>query len=442
MRTFFSVLAIASFELLAACGSGAGEGGAAADSRAASTTLTADDASADAPFDHVVLVMMENRSFDHWLGWLPGADGRQAGLTYPDRNGTPTATHPLAPDFQGCGHPDPDHSYSGGRVEYDGGACDGWLRAGSNDDFAIGYYGQRDLAFFGQAAPRWTVSDRYFAAILAETYPNRIYQHAAQTDRIVNTTDISNLPTIWDRLGQKGLRGRYYYSDVPFLALWGPKYVAIGRPFASFLVDAATGNLPEVAFVDPRFVDEDAGTSGDDHPHADIRNGELFLNLIYTAVTRGPAWRRTLLVINYDEWGGFFDHVPPPTAPIPDADQAAGNADGRLGFRTPVLLVAPWARRGLVSHAQYDHTSVLRLIEARWGLEPLTVRDATATNLADDLDFAHPDFSAPLFRVPVGFFGVPCPAQEAETDLAFLAPVAAANGWPVFLSSGAGGIGP
>src|SRR4029079_9578853 len=94
-------------------------------------------------------------------------------------------------------------------------------------------------------------------------------------------------------------------------------------------------------FVDPRFVDEQNGTSGDDHPHADIRNGEAFLNLIYTAVTRSPAFAHTVLVINYDEWGGFFDHVPPPTAPIPAADAAAGNTDGRLGFRTAPPLVAP-----------------------------------------------------------------------------------------------------
>src|SRR3954468_8430752 len=143
--------------------------------------------------EHVVVVMMENRSFDHLLGWLDGADGRQAGLRYPDRNGHLQKTQPLAPDFQGCGHPDPDHSYQGGRVEYDGGACDGWLRAGSNDGFAIGYYKNRALAFLCRAAPQWTVLDRYFAAVMAETFPNRIYQHAAQTDRLTNTLDLSTL---------------------------------------------------------------------------------------------------------------------------------------------------------------------------------------------------------------------------------------------------------
>jgi phospholipase C len=238
--------------------------------------------------DHVVVVMMENRSFDHMLGWVPGADGRQAGLTYYDAAGVGHQTHPLAPDYQGCAHPDPDHSYEGGRVEYDHGACDGWLRAGSNDEYAIGYYVKEDLAFFGGAAPGWTTCDRYFAAILAETYPNRIYQHAAQTDRIHNTNQLSTLPTIWDRLAGAGLTGRYYYSDVPFLALWGAKYLSISKPATAFFADCAAGTLPNVAFLDPRFIDESSGTSGDDHPHADIRNGEAFMNRVYEAVTGSP----------------------------------------------------------------------------------------------------------------------------------------------------------
>jgi phospholipase C len=123
--------------------------------------LTAASAADAAPgYDHVVVVMLENRSFDHLLGWLPGADGRQAGLTYRDRAGVPYATHALAPDFQGCGHPDPDHSATGGRVEYNGGRADGWLRAGANDTYAIGYYRKADLPFLGQAVPQWTTFSR------------------------------------------------------------------------------------------------------------------------------------------------------------------------------------------------------------------------------------------------------------------------------------------
>jgi phospholipase C len=349
---------------------------------------------------HMVLVMMENRSFDHFLGWVPGADGQQAGLTYLDRAGQPQSTSSLAPDYQGCSHPDPDHSYDGGRMAYNHGACDGWLRAGENDVYAIGYYTQHDLPLYAGLVQHWLTCDRYFAAIMAPSYPNRIYQHAAQTDRIDQSVAISSLPTIWDLLVSHGLQGRYYYTDLPTLALWGSKYRAISQPLTRFLSDCQAGTLPHVAFVDPRFVDEDKGTSWDDHPHADIRNGQAFVNMIYQAVVTSPNWPNTVLVINYDEWGGFFDHVPPPAAPIPPADQEAGNQDGLRGFRVPNVIVSPWTPRGTVGHGLYDHTSVLRMIEWRWDLPPLSVRDATANNLADLLDFSHTHLEAPAFAVP------------------------------------------
>ncbi|HEX9868615.1 MAG TPA: alkaline phosphatase family protein [Candidatus Tectomicrobia bacterium] len=349
---------------------------------------------------HIVLVMMENRSFDHFLGWVPGADGQQAGLTYLDRSGQPHATAALAPDYQGCSHPDPDHSYDGGRIEYNHGACDGWLRAGENDAYAIGYYTAPDLPLYAGLAQHWLTCDGYFAAIMAPSYPNRIYQHAAQTDRIDQSVAISSLPTIWDLLASHGLQGRYYYTDLPTLALWGSTYRAISHPLTRFLSDCQAGTLPHVAFVDPKFVHEAHGTSWDDHPHADIRNGQAFVNLIYEAVVTSPNWPNTVLVINYDEWGGFFDHVPPTAAPIPPADQAAGNQDGLRGFRVPTFIVSPWTPRGTVGHGLYDHTSVLRMIEWRWDLPPLTVRDATANNLADLLDFSHTQLEAPAFAVP------------------------------------------
>ena len=389
--------------------------------------------------EHVVVLMMENRSFDHMLGWLDGADGRQRGLKYFDAAGNEHRTYPLAPDFQGCGHPDPDHSYEGGRVEYNDGACDGWLRAGDNDEYAIGFYVKKDQPFYAGAAPQWTVCDRYFSAIMAGTFANRVYQHAAQTDRLENTFELSGLPTIWDRLADAGLEGRYYFSDLPFLALWGSKYVSIARTFVDFLADAAAGTLPAVSFVEPRFLGEQAGLSNDDHPFADIRNGQAFMNLVYSAVTRSPAWAKTVFVINYDEWGGFFDHVPPPAAPIPPADQTAGNEDGLLGFRTPCLLISPFARREHVAHQAFDHTSVLKLIEWRWDLDPLTVRDQTANNLADALQFTAPDLTAKQYAVPPGPFGRLCvPGVPDETDEEWLPllTMAADFGWPVKLPVG------
>jgi len=369
-------------------------------SRAAAAELVSP---ARSGLDHIVIVTMENRSFDHLLGWLPGADGRQAGLTYTDSRGVSHSTHPLASDFQGCGFADPDHSYLGLRVSYDGGRCDGFLRAGQNDAFTIGYYTQRDLPFLGGAAPAWTVCDRYFAPIMAPTVPNRLYLHAARSDRTGDLPVPTGLPTIWDALAARGVKARYYRSTFPFLALWGAKYLSITRTIADFRRDCRTGSLPAVSYVDPAFSLSFLGLGNSDHPHIDIRTGEWFMSQVYSAVTRSPAWPRTLLVFTFDESGGFFDHVPP--AHAPDVD----FLHSLRGFRVPTLLISPFARRGHVDHGTYDHTSILKLIEWRFGLPALSVRDAAARNLAAALDFSRRDLSAPTFRVPRFTTSAPCP---------------------------------
>ena len=421
-RQFLTGLAAATGALaLGGCGDGGG-------GDPESAPLPSPEASG---IEHVVVVMMENRSFDHFLGWLPGADGRQAGLAFTDKRGATQRTFPLAPNFQNCQFADPDHSYEGGRAQFDNGANDGWLRAGTDDLFPIGYYTQDDLAFYGGAVPAWTTFDRYFAAILGPTYPNRFFMHAAQTDRLSNTLTVSTIPTIWDRLAERALSGTYYYSDLPVLALWGGRYTSISKPIADFFDDASAGNLPNVAYVDPRFIGEGQGTSNDDHPLADIRNGQAFTSQIYDAVTASPNWPDTVLIFNYDEWGGFFDHVPPPLAPQTELDLQLGN-DGRLGFRVPCLMVSPLARRGFVGRQQYDHTSILSLIEWRWRLDPLSARDVTANNIAHALDFGRPkNLMVPQFSVPQGPFGMPCTstAMEARSDLAGLRTLAERYGF-------------
>jgi len=356
--------------------------------------------------DHVVVVMMENRSFDHIMGWLPGADGKQAGLTYLDASGAPHGTYPLAPDFQGCAHADPDHSYDGARVEWNNGACDGWLRAGDNDVYSIGYYRQQDLPFLGRAAPAFTTCDRYFASILGPTFPNRFYLHAGVTDRLDDAFTRVDLPTIWDRLAAENVPARYYCGNVSFLLLWNGRYDRITYTHEHFFADCKKGALPAYSVVDPNLTLADTGPQSgiwnDDHPHADIRAGEYFLSTIYNAVTRSPAWARTLLVITFDEWGGFFDHVPPPVAH--DVDPAYQQR----GFRVPCLLISPFAPRGKVSHTVFDHTSILRLVEWRFALAPLSVRDREANNLATALDFSHRISSAPALAAPHFVAGAAC----------------------------------
>ena len=365
--------------------------------------------------EHVVVVTMENRSFDHFFGWIPGADGRQAGLQYTDNNGLTHSTYPLAPDYTGCGHPDPDHSYGPDRVAYDNGAMDGFLRAGANDIYAIGYYTETDIPLYAALAKNYTVCDRYFASFLGPTFPNRLFLWAGQTDRIDDSVTLTSLPTIFDRLADAGVSHQYYFNNVPALAFWGLKYLSSTSPFLTFLASAAAGILPAVSFVDPIFTVLDDGTGNDDHPHADIRNGEAFLSTIIRALTASPKWGNTVLIINFDEWGGFFEHVAPPRAVAPnnvDPDQIDGQV--LLGFRLPVVIASPFTRNTgaspAVSSVVFDHTSVLKLIEWRWGLQPLTTRDSSAQigNPAAIMNFQSPDSSVPELPLATPVLAPPC----------------------------------
>jgi phospholipase C len=390
--------------------------------------------------EHVVVVMMENRSFDHLLGWLPNADGRQAGLAYADATGALRATHALASDYSGCGHIDPDHSYDGGRTQYDRGAMDGFLLE-TEDTYPIGYYTESARPFMNALARHYTTLDRSFCSILGPTFPNRFFLHAAQTDRLSNTLALATMPTIWDRLAQAGVSHRYYYSNLPFLAFWGQKYLPISQPYSRFLLDAVTGQLPAVSFVDPKFTLTDDLRGNDDHPHADLRAGDAFLAQAFHAVAGGPDWSSTVFIVTYDEWGGFFDHVAPPRAFAPnrvDPDIVGGRT--LLGLRIPTIVASPWSRGWTffprVHHRTFDHTSILKLIEWRWGLPPLTARDAfpDVLNLAWVLDFDRPRAGVPLLPLPAAPAPGRCPAAATA---AFSSPAGAAheNNWQALLDS-------
>lgn len=331
--------------------------------------------------EHVVVVMMENRSFDHLFGWLPNSDGRQAGLEFPSKTGGKTATWELAPDFTGCAYPDPDHSYQGGRTEVNGGKMNGFLMPESNGLNAVGYYREQDLPFRAALARNYTTCDRYFPSILGPTFPNRIFQHAGATDRLDDSFTISSLPTIWGNLAAKGVSHRYYFSNIPFLALWGSKYVDICALYAQFLVDCAAGTLPAVSFVDPTYTTLD-NLDEDDHPFSDVRNGDAFLAKTFQAVSSSPNWPNTVLIFNYDEWGGFYDHVAPPRALAPnDVDPDLVDGKALLGCRVPCIVASPWTRGNpnspRVNHTVFDHTSVLKLIESVWDVPPVAARESS-----------------------------------------------------------------
>ncbi len=398
---------------------------------------------------HVVILMMENRSFDHFLGWLPGADGRHD-LTFVSAvDGNTYPNYPLAPDFQGCGYSDPDHSWEGWLVEHNYGKMDGFLQRPTTpadnpgvtlaaaNTFPIGYYsnfhhdGRRktlpDLPVTGTLAEHYTTLDRYFCAFAGETYPNRFYQHAGQTDRDHNSEVASTLPTIWDQLSpipnSDGIpTGGYYYRDAPFLALWASpaiepgavfKYQAFMHPFSdadastaalsagtSFVTACQNGTLPNVSYIDPAFDNEGTGTSGDDHPLGDIRLGERFIADAYHALADNGYLDNTVFIVTFDEWGGFYEHVRPPQviddtnpADVMHAGDSTTPTDGQLypnyrqlGFRVPGIVVTNLARPHQVRHeGPFEHCSSLALIESVFGLTPLTARDRNARNLRDVL---------------------------------------------------------
>jgi phospholipase C len=352
------------------------------------------------PVDTFVVLMMENRSFDHYFGSFPGADGKNAGLTYPDANGNPQATHHLAGDFQGCGFADPNHGWDGSRQEFNNGKLDGFFTA--SDAYALGYYLEDDLPFIPHAARAFTLYDRYFASLLGSTYPNRHYMWSAQCGGTkTNELPIGSLgqkwETIFDRAQGQGVSVGYYSSDIPFALLYGTRALPCIRPVAEFYVDAALGRLPNICFVDPAFTDGGGGNglSGDEHPHGDIRIGQAFMSDITHAFISSPQWRSGAMFINYDEWGGFFDHVSPQS--VPD-DRASTNLEenfGITGFRVPGVAISPYARRGHVSHMTVTHESILKLISYRFGLGYLNMRHRYASNIGQSFDWANPDFNVP-----------------------------------------------
>jgi phospholipase C len=365
------------------------------------------------PIDTFVVLMMENRSFDHYLGWLAGADGRQAGLRFADRHGRQFSTHRLVNNFQGCGFLDPDHSWDGGRTEMAGGRMNGFLLADS-DVFSIGYYTEQDLPFTPHVAKAYTAFDRFFCSLLSSTYPNREYMHAGQSYGMKDNTlptSSGGFPdtTIFAALKKAGVSNRYFYTDLPVSAFWGANGLARSSQVQTYYEQAASGTLPALSFVDPSFNGEDQGTSGDEHPHGDVRVGQAFISDVVHAFTESPQYKTGALFIVYDEWGGFFDHVVPPRVPDLRSSTSLENDFGQMGLRIPAVVVSPYARRGHVDHSIYGFESILKMIRYRYGLPPLTPRDLYANNIAAAFDWrSKPSFEPPSLPTPAHVIATAC----------------------------------
>lgn len=368
--------------------------------------------------DHIVVLMLENHSYDNFLGTLgrTGADG----LTLAS-DGRPTASNPYADgraqhafrmpttcQLDG----EPNQSWVNSHVQYDRGRNDGFVRSGSGP-VAMGYWTGDELPFLHGLATTFPVGDRYFSSLLGPTFPNRRYLLAATSfgqvrDDLPGARSHPPNGTMLERLTAHGIGWKNYFSDLPTADLF-PLLAAANRdkvvPIADFFSDARAGSLPGFSLVDPRFSGFRGGTRAPATSQEDPQNiarGEEFTAQVVNAVMGGPAWPKTMLVYTYDEHGGWYDHVPPPAAVAPDSigPEVPGDQryDGfaRYGFRVPCVVVSPYARPGYVSHVVHDHTSILKLVETKWNLGALTYRDANASNLLDLVDLrSRPAFLSP-----------------------------------------------
>ena len=295
--------------------------------------------------------MMENRSFDHYLGWMPNADGRQAGVTYLDVEGKPQGTHRLTPEYQGCGHPDPGHGWESGRVQFNNGKIDGWLKEGSDtDEFALGYYEKGDLGFIQDATAGATTFDRFFCSLLGSTFPNREYMWAAQSyGKIDNSLPVEDQgfpyeTTLFAAVERAGRDGPLLLQRPAGGGAVGPGgSLERASRVEDYYFACQSGSLPNLSFVDPPFKDGGGGDgmSADEHPHGDVRLGQAYMSDVVHAFMESPQWERGAIFVVYDEWGGFFDHVRPPRVPDIRNSRKLEEDYGQMGFRIPALVLSP-----------------------------------------------------------------------------------------------------
>jgi phospholipase C len=380
--------------------------------------------------DHIVVLMLENRSFDHMLGYLSleggrdDIDGLREGLAndhdgrrYPVRHLETTAI----PD-------DPDHSGRSVDLQIGGGAMSGFVASyaetlsgrgvrDADPGRVMGYYNAADVPVYDHLARHFAVCDRWFSSVPGATWPNRLYALCGGAAR--SRDDLPrHVPPFYDRpsfarhLDARDVTWRWYSFEVGTLRMADARYalghhdrfaffsrenlnwkaaleIRIDASAASFLEDAARGTLPSVSWIDPNFSNFNpiGFQPNDDHAPADIKDGQELVLAVYHALATGPQWDSTMLIVFYDEHGGFFDHVPPPAAA--DDDQ---RMFGRYGVRVPALIVSPWTEPGSVSKTVFDHTSIIKTILQRFAPDALAPPSRHRGLLARAARAGHPHY--------------------------------------------------
>jgi phospholipase C len=412
--------------------------------------------------EHVVFVMQENRSFDHYFGSYRGVRGfddhvgnKLGAFTQPWPGGSEPQLLPYRLDAatraaQCAGNADiPIHDWGPQHDSWAQGKMDGFVATHSRTDGAaqgplvMGYFTRADLGFYYALADAFTICDAYHCSVIGPTMPNRLYALSATIDPsgakggpVVSTPGFADAPaavgsarwtTMPEQLSAHNVSWKVYQPPstaigpderenlaVGFNALLyfqqflDPRSELYARAFlplwpTDFVSDIKNGTLPQVSWMIPPLVDSE-------HPSAAPDNGEWFVSQVLSALTANPAvWSKTVMILTYDENGGFFDHVAPPTAPpgTPGEELTVSplpsNAGGQagpigLGFRVPAIIVSPFSRGGWVNSDLFDHTSLLRFLETRFGVPVpnLTAwRRSTVGDLTSTLDIAQPDMSVP-----------------------------------------------
>jgi phospholipase C len=397
-----------------------------------------------------VYLMLENRSYDHVLGarsWKEGkgGDGLRDGITQPDLNGTARPLYePANMIDQLCLGRDPNHGWDASREQWNSGANDGFLRVhetefGAGATEPLQYLTRTQQPISWALADAYTTCDRWFSSILGPTLPNRFYWHAAtsagfKSNAVLNEVSNIAVPTIYHRLKDKNVEWAYYYSSLPVVSALGnlkapynlpsdyvgPRVRRLGDAevgAGQFFADAEAGTLPPVTYIDPFFY------LNDDHPPSHPMLTQQLIAAVYTALARSPQWKNCMLVITYDEHGGFYDHVSPPKTADDTLEKFGVDGFDQLGFRVPAMVIGPYVKQSYVSSVQYDHTSALKHLGNVFGLEPLNPRMAAANDLMDCIDMdrlARGDWAEPVdvpaIEVKFGDTGVRNAISVGGTD--------------------------
>jgi phospholipase C len=384
--------------------------------------------------EHVIVLMLENRSFDHMLGFLrqempelDGLTGRESNPLEVARPGADltqvTDNAAYTGDFarHGSGKPvdvDPGHEH----VDVDAQLyvpIDGQRPASPNNLGFVNAYRLRKhssrqlgpnvmrcfapdrVPALATLAREFVVCDGWFSSVPGPTWPNRLFVHTGTSDgHVVHTKKLYGMRTIYDLFRAKGLAHRNYAGDIPqALLLKRLLFSGIFFQMDAFFAHIRKGKLGSYSFIEPDYF---GGNANDQHPPHDVAAGERLIADVYDALRNSPYWDRSVLIVLYDEHGGLYDHVPPPQARSPDGKVSTSPPFefDRLGVRVPAVIVSPWVERGKPDHRHYDHTSIIATCREWFGLgDPLTRRDATAALFSHLLSLTAPRTDAPV-RLP------------------------------------------